>query len=186
MLTGFLVLSTMSCSRKLEDLQSSGDVGYAECNGTLGQFDIYTVRTSDPSMYELYIIPYAVAVPTDIGSITVANQTPSYKTLVREVVFNNGEEILAGYLSETDLLNFDILALTLYDGSGASFLEQNSERDAICSLPLPGTGTDGYKGYTATELRGIVNKSAIKTTAKSNRRGGNIAKHRAQLPRALR
>ena len=183
MLTGFLVLSTAGCSRRLEDLQSSGDIGYTTCDGTLGQFDIYVIRTADPATFELYVIPYQVAVPSDIGSITMANQTPSYKTLVREVVFNDGEEILAGYLTETDLLNFDILALTLYDGSGASFLEQSSERDAICTLPRPGEGSDGYAGYSATgEMRGA---SAIKPRLRrtGNRAGMNISRRRTNLRR---
>lgn len=180
MLTGFFVLSNAGCSRRLEDLQSAGDIGYTTCDGTLGQFDVYVVRTADPSMFELYVIPYQVTNPTDIGSITIANQTPSYKTLVREVVFNDGEEILAGYLSETDLMNFDILALTLYDGSGASFLEQSSERDAICTLPLPGTGTDGYAGYAATGQMFGVTSARLKGLSKS-RTGRNIARRRTQL-----
>ncbi len=182
--TGFLALATMSCSRNLEDLQNGGEFGYSECSGTLGVFEIYTVRTNDPAIFEVYVIPKSVTQPTDIGSITIANQTPSYRTLVREVVFNNGEEILAGYVTETDLLNFDILALTLYDGSGASFLEQNSERDAICELPDPNSAANGNVGYAATSLRGVTGKQMLRRNFSRNR--NSRIPRGAKLPKRLR
>lgn len=141
---GFLALSLISCSRPLTDLQAGNeDVGFTYCDGTLGSFDIYVVRVPDDyTLFELYVIPVEVAA-SGPGMVTVTNQSQGYRTLIAQASFTPGSEIFAGYLTENDLLTYDILALTQVDGTGATFLDSVSELDALCTLPLPGEGTDG-------------------------------------------
>ncbi len=141
---GFLALSLVSCSRPLTETQAgNADVGFAYCDGTLGSFDIYVVRVpNDLTLFELYVIPVQVA-DSGPATVNIANKTPAYRTLISQTTFNPGAELFAGHITENDLQTYDILALTQFDGTGADFLNSNSALDAICTLPLPGEGTDG-------------------------------------------
>jgi len=148
---GFLALSLVSCSRPLTDLQAGdGDIGFTYCDGTLGSFDVYVVRhPQDYTLFELYVIPVEVA-DNGPSSVTIANQTPAYRTLINQVTFNPGDQLFVGYITEDDLLTYDILALTQFDGQ--DFLNSTSELDAICTLPLPGEGVDGYQQQLAKSV----------------------------------
>ena len=149
-----LALSLTSCSKKVYDLQSSPDYGFGYCDGTLGNFDVYVARSrQDPSLYELVIVPVQLADPGDIARINIANRNPSYREVVHEVVLNPEEQIFAGYLTEEDLQTYDILAITPFDGSGQTFLEQQTDKEAICNLPLPGDGTPDGTGTTYNAVK---------------------------------
>ena len=152
-----LALSLTSCSRKRTgDLLQQADFGCIPCNGTIGSFDVYVIRSlQDSTTYTLSIIPIQLDQPGDIGKMTIANRNPSYKEVVHEVVLNPNEEIFAGTLTEADLENFDILAITPFDESGVSFLQQQSEKDALCTLPLPGDG------YTTCTTAGQTSQGAV-------------------------
>jgi len=142
----FLALSLVSCSRPLTDLQAGNeDVGFTYCDGTLGSFDVYVVRVPDDyTLFELYVIPVEVA-DSGPGMVSIAyndgSEQPPYRTLINQTTFVPSQELFAGYLTENDLLTYDILALTQNDGSGRNFNEQTGELDALCTLPLPGEGT---------------------------------------------
>lgn len=148
-----LALSLTSCSKHRPDeaLQADADYGFTYCDGTIGSFDVYVIRSKqDPTLYELSIIPVNLDAPGDIARINVANRQPNYKEMVHEVVLYPNSEIFGGYLTEADLQTYDILAITPFDGSGQSFLEQQAEKDALCTLPLPGDGTTDGTGTTTT------------------------------------
>lgn len=122
-------------------------MGFGYCDGTLGSFDVYVMRSPNaPGLYELSIIPVQLDAPGDIVSVTVANENMAYKELVGQVVVFNEAEIRAGMLTETELSNYTILAITPYQ-PGVSFLDVNAEKDAICALPLPGDGMQNMPSY---------------------------------------
>jgi hypothetical protein len=133
-----LALSLTSCSRKALAPQTGYGLGY--CDGTLGSFDVYVYQTSTAGIYQVSVIPVSLDQPGDIVSITVANASLAYKVLQNQVVLFNDNEILAGTLTDTELELYDQLAITPYDSSGATWLEQAPEKDAVCYLPLPGEG----------------------------------------------
>ncbi len=168
MLMGFLTLITVSCSRPLSELQAGdGDIGFTYCDGTLGSFDIYVVRhPQDFTLFELYVIPVEVA-DSGPAMVTIAyndgSDRPPYRTLVSQTTFVPGNELYAGYITENDLLTYDILALTQFDGN--AFPDGTGELDAFCTLPLPGEGTDGFEQSFAK---------------KASRRGMAIAKSRTR------
>ncbi len=155
LLAGVVVWTSLTgCSRKLTDLQAgAGDLGFGYCDGTIGSFDVYVVRTVDLSKYELYVIPAQVAVPGELGNIAISNQSPSTLPLIPQVNFVVGQEILAGYLTDSDLATYDILSINQDDGSGRPIQDQTPERYADCYIPLPGQGTDPTGGTTS---RGIT------------------------------
>ena len=143
-----LALSLTSCSKRKKQLQTA-DYGFGYCDGTIGSFDIYVIPSkSSPGMYELSIIPVQLDAPGDIAKITIASQNLSYKEVVPQVVLQNEQEIFAGNITESDLQNYEILAITPWE-AGVTFLEQETDKDALCSLPLPGTGdtVGGTAGY---------------------------------------
>lgn len=138
MLVGAIALT--SCSRS-RSTQLQANYGFGYCDGTLGSFDVYVIQSdAQPDLYELRIVPYQLTAPGDIVAVTVANQSLAYKEIVPQVVLFTDQEIFAGYLTETELLTYDILAITPYQ-PGVTFLEASPESDAICTLPLPGDGT---------------------------------------------
>lgn len=133
-----LALSLTSCSSKKRNLNAGNPNGFGYCDGTLGSFDIYVVASpSNAGLYELSVIPVSLDAPGDIVRVAVANNSLAYKEMVTQVVVNPQQEIFAGYLTVSDLQNYDILAITPYE-PGVSFLEGTAEKDAICSVPLPG------------------------------------------------
>lgn len=132
-----LALSLTSCSRKKTQLGPNSGYGLGYCDGTLGSFDVYVYETSSPGLYQVSIIPVSLDAPGDIVSITVANQGLAYKELQTQVVLFQDREILAGTLTDTELENYELLAITPYQ-PGVSFLEATPEKDAVCTLPLPG------------------------------------------------
>lgn len=138
MLVGAIALTSCSRNRNTQGLQANYGFGY--CDGTLGSFDVYVIQSdAQPGLYEVSVIPVALNAPGDIVSITVANQQLAYKEVVPQVVLFAEQEIFAGYLTETELLTYDILAITPYQ-PGVTFLEATPESDALCTLPLPGDG----------------------------------------------
>jgi hypothetical protein len=155
-----LALSLTSCAkRRPQDLQSLPEYGFGYCDGSIGSFDVYVIRTKqDTSLFELSIIPVNLDQPGDIARINIANKSPSYREVVHEIVLQPNQEIFAGYLTENDLQTYDIVAITPFDGSGATFLEQTAEKEAICTLPLPGDGTPDGLGYgtPTTQARGAA------------------------------
>lgn len=131
-----LALSLTSCSRKAREAPVA-DYGFGHCDGTLGNFDVYVIRSKgNPGLYEIAIIPASLDQPGDIVNITVANQNLAYKEMQTQVVVDVEGEIFAGYLTESELETYDRIAITPYQ-PGVSFLEATPEKDAICELPLP-------------------------------------------------
>lgn len=131
-----LALSLTSCAKR-KNLQTDQDFGKASCTGTMGTFEVYTFPLpNDPELFEVRVIPSKLDAAGDIAQITIANSRPTYKTMVNEVVLAEDEEIRVGVLTSADLQNFDQLVITPFDPS-TSFIEQNTEKDAFCELPLP-------------------------------------------------
>ncbi len=134
-----LALSLTSCSRA-KQTQLQADYGFGYCDGSIGSFDVYVIRSqTQPGMYELTVIPVTLQQPGDIVSITVANKSLAYKQMVNQVVINPQQQVFSGYLSDTDLTTYDILAITPY-AAGQTFLNAQSDAEALCTLPLPGDG----------------------------------------------
>lgn len=148
-----LALSLTSCSKKKTNLQGS-DYGFGYCDGTMGNFDVYVIpSTSNPGLYEVSIIPIQVASEGQVIKVNVLNQGLPYKELVSKVTLITESEIFAGFLTESELNNYDTLAITPYDPNQelqADFTQQNNETDAICSLPLPGYNTGDELGDGST------------------------------------
>jgi hypothetical protein len=136
-----LVLPLVSCSKKRKETLQA-DYGFTQCDGTIGSFDVYVIRSkTNPGTFEISIITIQADAPGDIASITVANSSKAYKQLIPQVVLNNDQEIFGGYLTESELNQYDILAITPYDPS-TNFADQVSAKDALCTLPLPGDGVN--------------------------------------------
>jgi len=132
-----LALSLTSCSKKKKAV--GPNYGFTYCDGTLGSFDVYVIpKQGTTGYYELSIIPVQLDDPGDIVQVTIANGSRAYKSLVHQVVAVNDQEIYAGTLSEADLDGYDILDISLFDGSGVGYLEQAPAKYATCELPLPG------------------------------------------------
>jgi len=148
-----LALSLTSCTKKKTNLSGS-DYGFGYCDGTMGNFDVYVIpSTSNPGLYELSIIPIQVATEGEIVKVNVLNSGLPYKEMVSQVVLQTEQEIFAGFLSESELQNYDTLAITPYDPSQAintDFPYQNNNDDAICSLPIPGYNTGDELGDGST------------------------------------
>jgi hypothetical protein len=166
-ITGLLVALAIwsgGCAKpNPQDLQSLPQYGFGYCDGSLGSFDVYTIRSpQDYTMFQLVIIPVNLENPGDIVRIDIANQAPAYRELVHETVLQPNQEISAGYLSMTDLQTYTILSISPFDGSGATFLQQTPSTSALCNLPDPGDGTVGGLGYGSptTQTRDFVRPNA--------------------------
>ena len=134
-----LALSLTSCAKKKKEILQA-DYGFMQCDGTIGSFDVYLVKSkSTPGLFELSIMPVQVDAAGDIASITIASNTRAYKQLLPQVVLNNQQEIYAGILTEADLQQYDILAITPYDPS-TNFADQVPAKEAFCQIPQPGDG----------------------------------------------
>ena len=132
-----LALSLTSCAKRKKELLGA-NYGFAQCDGNLGNFDVYVIRSeSSPTNYDLSIVPAEVN-SGDIASIYVANNRKGFRQLVQQVVLYPDEEINLG-LTEADLNQYKILAISAYDPSIA-FHEQSDEFLTYCQLPLPGDG----------------------------------------------
>lgn len=134
-----LALSLTSCSSRARQNMAYGINN--ECTGTMGDIDVYTIPVQGQiGYYKIVIIPVTLSAPGDVATITAVNQsTLAYKTLSPEVVLNVDQEITAGFLSETELASFDLIAITSFVG-GIDFLSANPAKDAICWMPLVGDG----------------------------------------------
>jgi len=143
-----LALSLTSCSRRSSG--SFANYGLSFCDGTMGQIDVYTVLVpGQPGNNKVVVIPAALSAPGDIVTITVASQaTKLYKTLLAEVALEVDQQVVAGYLTDAELQQYDIIAITTYT-PGVDFLSSNPAKDAICSLPLLGDGNSSLSqsGY---------------------------------------
>lgn len=135
-----LALSLTSCSRKNNpSLQNQNEFAYFACDGSIGQFDAYLIRSkTNPGLIQLSVIPVTLTNPGDIVSINVANSQLAYKEMVNQVVLFTDKEINAGFLTEQELQTYDRLAVTPFQ-PGVSFLEVQADRDAVCNVPLLGT-----------------------------------------------
>lgn len=131
-----LALSLTSCAKKRETQNSQG-FGY--CDGTMGQIDVYVkVRSGDNTRFDLVLVPYTVAAPGDIVSVTVVQKaTYQYKEMVSQVVLNPSQQVLAGTLTKGELDTYDVLAITSYQ-PGVNFLQANPAKSAVCTLPYIG------------------------------------------------
>lgn len=130
-----LALSLTSCSRR-------GFMNYGEnlCNGTMGQIWVYTVSTPNHAgTYQIIVEPYSLAAPGDVATVTAVNRsTLAYKTILQEVVLNNGQQVTTGFLNQSELMNYDLIAITSYVPAGVDFLAANPAKDTICARPLVG------------------------------------------------
>jgi len=134
-----LALSLTSCSRR----GASANYGINYCDGTMGEFDIYTAAVAGQAgTYKVVVIPVSLSAAGDVVSITVVNQSSlAYKEMVQQVVVYVDQEITAGFLTEAELQTYDLIAITSYT-PGTDFLSANPEKDAICGLPLLGDGAN--------------------------------------------
>jgi len=129
-----LAVVLTSCSNKKDTTPA---YAYAECQGTMGVFDVYVIPSkTQGGMYEISVIPYSLSGNGPLIDITVANRSLTYKGMVSQVVAQPDVEIFAGYLTEQELLTYDILAITPY-AAGVAFVDVQADKDAICDLPLP-------------------------------------------------
>ncbi len=146
-LVSTLALSLTSCAKR-RNFNLSGAYGFTQCDGANWSFDVYTVRSqSQVGTYELIIMPVSIDTPGDIASVTIANQQQGYKQLISQVVLNPEQEIYAGVLTNADLNNYPILAITAFDSSTV-FTSQNSAKSSFCLVPLPGDGVaQGQQQY---------------------------------------
>jgi len=107
-----LALSLTSCSRKRQPMTPA--FIDTQCNGSLGDFDIYVVPSRlGPGRYDIQIMPIAVDDPGDVIQIAVSNGQ-GFKLLVPQVAVYDEEQIYAGTLMENELLTYDMLAMTTY------------------------------------------------------------------------
>jgi hypothetical protein len=140
-----LALSLTSCSRRGSG--SFANYGLSFCDGTMGQIDVYTILVpGQPGNNKIVIIPASLSAPGDIVTITVASQsTKLYKTLLSEVALEVDQQVVAGYLTDAELQQYDEIAITSYT-PGVDFLSSNPAKDSICSLPLLGDGNSTLSG----------------------------------------
>lgn len=146
-LVGTLALSLTSCAKR-RNFNLSGAYGFTQCDGANWSFDVYTIRSqSQPGSVELVIMPVSIDTPGDIASVTIGNSQNGYRQLIQQVVLNPEQEIPAGMLTNADLYNYPILAITNYDPS-TNFINQNAQKSAFCEIPLPGDGVgQGQQQY---------------------------------------
>lgn len=138
-LVATLALSLTSCGKKRSSWLMNGQLG-AECEGSMGYFSIATYPYSR-GLYEVRIYTLE-AESGDVVSVTLADsQSGNYKNLLNDVVLEPGQEISAGFITQTELDQYDTVSITpAYSGIWA---DQIADKDAICDLPYPA----GYKGY---------------------------------------
>lgn len=135
-----LALSLTSCSKKKSN-QNLDVYGFDYCDGELGSFDVYTFPNNDGT-YDLSVIPVDVNAG-DVVQISLTNQGLTYKDMIPQVALASEEEIYVGRLTESDLDNYDILAIVKpLDGNQQIEILPNREveSDAICTIPLPEDG----------------------------------------------
>ncbi len=138
-----LAMSLTSCARrKPTGLLST--YGLSNCyqplgNILLGQFDIWTFPVSGQAgTYKIVVIPYAMDAEGDVIAIHVVNSSSlQYKPLVTETAAYVEQEIVAGYLSEAELNNYDRIVISSAN-PGTDFMNANPEKDVSCTLPLIG------------------------------------------------
>lgn len=157
-----LALSLTSCAKRNADLQSGPNYGFGYCDGTLGSFDIYVIPSpSDPNMFQLAIMPVSLTDPGDIVQVVMANQSPSYQIVDTEAVLQPNQELDAGYISATDLSNYNILSIVPFDGTGQTFLQQSPNEDVTCSLPSPSDNSSGAGAVGAQAMSLSVPRTSL-------------------------
>lgn len=137
-------LSLTSCSKKKSDELLQGGVGYTQCAGSMGDFDIYVYPSEQVAgMYDLYVVPYQLSAAGDIASITVANSSGYYKQLVAQVVLQPNQQIYAGQLTENEIETYDLIDITSFDPT-TNYAQANPEKYTTCRYNISGDGTGQY------------------------------------------
>ncbi len=138
-----LALSLTSCARRKPNGLLSA-YGLSNCyqplgSYLLGQFDVWTIPVSGQSdTFKIVVIPYALDAETDVVSIHVVNSSSlEYLPMVAEAVVYLDQEIIAGYLTGSQLGKFDRIVIASAT-PGVDFLNANPEKDVSCTLPMVG------------------------------------------------
>ncbi|NBX93530.1 MAG: hypothetical protein EB078_05770 [Proteobacteria bacterium] len=136
-LVATLALSLTSCGRKKSGFLMNGQG--AECEGSMGYFSVATYPYQQ-GLFEVRVYTWE-AEPGDVVSVTIADsRTGNYKNLLNDIVLQPGQEISAGFITQTELEQYDTLSITpAYSGIWA---DQVADKDAVCDLPYP----NGYAG----------------------------------------
>jgi hypothetical protein len=131
-----LALSLTSCSKKKNDGNLMSGYGYSQCDdASMGSFDVYLFQsTKSPGFWELWVTPYQVNNAGDVASVSIINQSRSYKNLQTEVVLNPGEHIFAGLLTENDINTYDILFIA---PPGPVYQNLQGATGVLCTINLP-------------------------------------------------
>src|SRR3954471_10905137 len=80
---------TTSCAKKKKDLLLA-DYGFGYCDGSIGSFDLYLIKSkSQAGMYELSFVVAKADQPGEVASIYIANRNLSYKAMIQEVVLED-------------------------------------------------------------------------------------------------
>lgn len=115
-------------------------VGYTQCTGSFGDFDIYVYGNSvNPDKYSFYITPYQVSQEGDIGSVHIANANGEYKTLRTQLVFKNGVSEYFGELTKEEVEKFDLVDITSF--TGEEYAGANPEKYTTCRYNISGDGS---------------------------------------------
>ncbi len=136
-LVGLLVLALTSCSGKKKTAAGS-DMYYESCQGTIGSFDIYLIPTGRTSTYELVMVPFSLDAPGDIVKIALVNDAGSFRTYIQEIDLQLDQEISIGYVTDSDLYNYNGIAVVPSDPNQQfeTPVSQQNEKDALCAIPI--------------------------------------------------
>jgi hypothetical protein len=138
-----LAIAVSSCSN-VNSLGGQSADGFGQCNGPLVDADVYLEAGPSVGLYLLKIVPVSVPNPGDVATITIANSNLGYRQLTDQVDLIANQEILAGYVSTSDLETFNILDISPFQPN-TDFFSGNASGDTTCGIPQP--GDDGSQSY---------------------------------------
>jgi hypothetical protein len=112
-----------------------GIYGFTRCVGPFGTFDLYVtpVEGKGSRLYEVTIVPVTFDEKKGFADIVVANENLSYKQLSSKVKLERDKEYSAGYLSESELRQYDVLSLAPHQN--AYFLLASADMANHCEIP---------------------------------------------------
>jgi hypothetical protein len=137
----FLPVFFTACSNTNSGTTEPLQDGFAECSGNFGDFDVYLTVSSNAGVYQMNIIPVNVPQTNVEGTIAIANSNPSEEILLNEVDIVQNQTINVGTITDAQLQNYNILAITPYSAA-VDYLSASSSGDTICYVPQPGSNSN--------------------------------------------
>lgn len=134
-----LALSLTSCSSRSN--YDGLNYGYSECNGAVGEFDIYTIANGGTSSsFNVVVVPYQVYAQGVSLTFGLENSYTGFPAL-QDVTPVRDQEILVKTLTTAELQNYTNVRIGPYQ-AGTPYLSSSADNDILCELPLPPSMTN--------------------------------------------